>query len=401
MNSTIYLFGDFGQGITLYPRDYTKNIFKEFMSKSNAPTQLIIHRDGAIMNYGYIRKIDGGHIFGICVQINGQYIATIKDLFEIFEDITTNIVVKGEILKFNKNGDIINNISKFSYASKGIEKLINYCQIEFLKMSQFCDTLPNIDYSTSDSNICCFKNTDKIEHIIKSSLKNGYTYVYKEEDYDSLALNGYKSLIYSINKENEENKNKIIELESSLSKLKRQKKQINVVIFLIIAMFFGILFFLSTIASKNNNIATKQQTIDAQTSERDRLIDEIDSIVGENEKIQNINISLQYQIELQIKYNDSIANELQKKEIEYNSLYEKYSILQSENTFNQKRIVELKQQNNLLTKQMNEYQENYKSLNTRYKNLEMKFNDLNRNYNTLSYKYYKTKEGKKELKNSK
>ena len=31
----------------------------------------------------------------------------------------------------------------------------------------------------------------------------------------------------------------------------------------------------------------------------------------------------------------------------------------------------------------------------------MKFNDLNRNYNTLSYKYYKTKEGKKELKNSK
>ena len=110
---------------------------------------------------------------------------------------------------------------------------------------------------------------------------------------------------------------------------------------------------------------------------------------------------MQYQIELQIKYNDSIANELQKKEIEYNSLYEKYSILQSENTFNQKRIVELKQQNNFLTKQMNEYQENYKSLNTQYKNLEMKFNDLNRNYNTLSYKYYKTKEGKKELKNSK
>ena len=44
MNSTIYLFGNLGQGITLYPNDYTKNIFKEFISRANAPTQLIIHR---------------------------------------------------------------------------------------------------------------------------------------------------------------------------------------------------------------------------------------------------------------------------------------------------------------------------------------------------------------------
>ena len=129
------------------------------------------------------------------------------------------------------------------------------------------------------------------------------------------------------------------------------------------------------------------------------LIEVIDSIVNENEKIQSFNVSLQNKIELQIRYSDSIANELHKKEIEYNSLCENYSILQSENTFNQKRIVEIKQQNNLLTKQMNEYQVSYKSLNTLYKNLETKYNDLNRNYNTLSYKYYKTKEGKNELKN--
>lgn len=74
MNSTVYLFGNFGQGITLYPNDYTKDIFKEFTSRANAPTQLIIHRDRSIMNYGYIRKIENGHLFGICIQINGQYL---------------------------------------------------------------------------------------------------------------------------------------------------------------------------------------------------------------------------------------------------------------------------------------------------------------------------------------
>ena len=84
MNSTIYLFGNLGQGLTLYPNDYTRNIFKEFISRANAPTQLIIHRDRAIMNYGYIRKIENGQLFGICIQINGQYFTAIKKLFELF-----------------------------------------------------------------------------------------------------------------------------------------------------------------------------------------------------------------------------------------------------------------------------------------------------------------------------
>ena len=72
MNNTIYLFGKFKQGITASVNDYTKSIFEEFISKANAPTQIIIHRDGPIMNYGYVRRIANGHMFGICIQINGQ-----------------------------------------------------------------------------------------------------------------------------------------------------------------------------------------------------------------------------------------------------------------------------------------------------------------------------------------
>ena len=94
MNCSIYLFGNFGRGITLYPNDYVKDIFKEFISRVSAPTQLIIHRDGAIMNYGYIRKLENNHLFGICIQVNGQSLTTINKLFEVFEDITTNVVVR-------------------------------------------------------------------------------------------------------------------------------------------------------------------------------------------------------------------------------------------------------------------------------------------------------------------
>ena len=42
MNSTVYLFGNYGQGITSYPIDYTQSLFDKFISESKAPTQLIM-----------------------------------------------------------------------------------------------------------------------------------------------------------------------------------------------------------------------------------------------------------------------------------------------------------------------------------------------------------------------
>ena len=87
MNCTVYLFGKFGQGITSSVNDYTKSMFDQFISYSEAPTQIIIHRNGAIMNYGYVRKIANNHLFGICAQINGQYISHPQKLFEVFENI--------------------------------------------------------------------------------------------------------------------------------------------------------------------------------------------------------------------------------------------------------------------------------------------------------------------------
>jgi hypothetical protein len=91
VNCTIYLFGKLGQGTTASVNDYTKNFFEEFISKANAPTQIIIHRNGDIMNYGYIRKIENDNLFGICAQINGQYLSSTDKLFEVFENIVKDL----------------------------------------------------------------------------------------------------------------------------------------------------------------------------------------------------------------------------------------------------------------------------------------------------------------------
>ena len=261
-------------GITLYPNDYVKDIFKEFISRVSAPTQLIIHRDGAIMNYGYIRKLENNHLFGICIQVNGQSLTTINKLFEVFEDITTNVVVRGDIIQLNRQGNLISNIVELTDKSEEVERIVNYCQLELEKLSSDCQTLPPIDYSTTDNDVSRFRDSDNNQDIVNSSVKNGYTFIYKAHDYDSLALSGYRTILSSLNKENEANRRAIKELNSQLSKLKRQKKQLNVVVGLILTLFIASFIFFNTIEEKNKDIESKQKTINIQTSKNSELANE-------------------------------------------------------------------------------------------------------------------------------
>ena len=394
MNSTIYLFGNLGQGITLYPNDYTKNIFKEFISRANAPTQLIIHRDRAIMNYGYIRKIENGQLFGICVQINGQYLTAIKKLFETFEDITTNIVVRGDIIKLNNHGNLISTTSKLTDKPQEVDRIINYCQTELLKLSAFCQTLPSIDYSTSDSDINSYKDTDNNQNIINSSVKNGYTFIYKATDYDTLALSGYRSTLYSLNKENEANKRTITELDKQLSILKRQKKQMNVVVFLVLILFVGSIIFFNTLDAKNKNIQAQQETIEYQTTENSKLSKEKKDIYDKQVALQNLNHSL-------IKEHDMLGEKFDLLQGEYDNLKSKYNLLESTLNTKQRKIDELQASNNNLEIRCSNYSRTLSRKDNDYSALQKKFNSLNYSYEVLSNKYYSTKEGKKELKKNK
>lgn len=391
MNSTIYLFGNLGQGITLYPNDYTKNIFKEFISRANAPTQLIIHRDRAIMNYGYIRKIENGQLFGICVQINGQYLTVIKKLFETFEDITTNIVVRGDIIKLNNYGNLISTTSKLTDKPQEVDRIINYSQTELLKLSSFCQTLPSIDYSTSDSDINSYKDTDNNQNIINSSVKNGYTFIYKANDFDSLALRGYRSTLYSLNKENEANKQTISELDKQLSVLKRQKKQMNVVVFLVLILFVGSIIFFNTLDAKNKNIQAQQETIEYQTTENNKLSKENKDIYDKQVSLQNLNQSL-------IKEHGILDEKFDSLQREYNILTSDYKLLQTIASTKQSKIEELQSANNNLEIKCTSYRRTISRKDNDYSALQNKYNSLSSSYEIMSKKYYSTKEGKKEMK---
>lgn len=396
MNCTIYLFGKLGQGITASVNDYTKNFFEEFISKANAPTQIIIHRNGDIMNYGYVRKIENDHLFGICAQINGQYLLSTDKLFEVFENIITNITVRGDILYLNRQGNLEATTSNLLDKPDEIERAITNCQQEFERLSTTCRTLPHIDYSTTDSDINYFRETDNSEVIISASVKNGYTFIYKDRDYDSLALSGYRSTLSTLNKENENYKKQIAEQDTKLKNLERAKKQMGAVVSLLVIMFIGSIVFFNTIEEKNANLMDKEQTIEEQKVENSSLARENKEIQKEKTDLQSLNRDL-------VTKHETINQE-------YANLNVAYEALKKENVKLVKENTTLSQTNKSYTSEISSLKSKISSLewklknaentivtkNTDYQTLVKKYNEVCSKLSIIEKKYYATKEGRKE-----
>lgn len=396
MNSAIYLFGKFGHGITASVNDYTKNFFEEFISKANAPTQIIIHRDGDIMNYGYVRRIEKNHLFGICIQINGQYLSDIRNLFDTFENMVANCAVRGDILRLNKNGDLEASISSLQDKPEEVDRVIANCQGEILRISNNCKTLPTIDYSTTSSDCSHFKENDGNDRIITSSVKNGYTFIYKEQDFDTLALMGYRTTLSALNKENESYRNKIKGLEHELKSLARKEKQMGAVLALLAILFIGSIFFFTTIEAKNSDIETKQETIDKQLVENS-------SLAEENRKIQNEKSNLQSQnIDLIIKQESTeqdLANLSSAYEVlirENTKLKKENAALSQENSGYIEEISSLYSKKSTLEKKLKNAENTIVNKNVEYQSLRDKYNQVCDQLSTIEKKYYSTRDGKKE-----
>lgn len=392
MNSSIYLFGDFGQGVTSYPIDYAQTIFEEFISESKAPTQLIIHRDGEIMNYGYIRRIENNHLFGLCIQINGQYISTIKRLFEMFEDVTANIAIRGELIRLNEQGNLVESVTRFANKPNEVERITNYCRNELFKLENLCKKLPPVDYSTSTKDKSYFREDENAVRIITNSLKNGHTFVYKKEDFDTLALAGYRSTLSNLNSRYNQATTKIQELNQELSSLKRQKKQMGIVVCLTLLLFVGSIIFINILEAKDRNIEEQAVTIELQDTKNKALS-------NEKEKLSNDNFQLNARIsELTRMYNEKVDS-CTILENMYNELSDDYAELQITNSNNVEQTEILRNLNKQLERQYEDYKK-YSEIRIKAKDEAIKdYNILLAEYNKFKNKYYQTKEGKRELKN--
>lgn len=104
MKPQIYYYGSLPGGFSSYPGDHTRAFFEEFLKRSRNQAQIVIHREGNLLHYGYVRQFDN-HYFGICICLDCIY-KDVNFLFNVFDDIFADMIKKGDILRMMPKGNV-------------------------------------------------------------------------------------------------------------------------------------------------------------------------------------------------------------------------------------------------------------------------------------------------------
>ena len=301
MNSSVYIFGELSSGYTQYPEDSSSYVLKTLYRHCKAPTQIVIHRDGGLMHYCYIRKLDDDKYIGFCIAVSGYYLSKIDVLFSLFENTIERVVKQGVIIHFSENGTLATSIGVLRNEEEELESLTENLRIGFEEFCKISKPLPRTDYGIAKDSIKEHCISDGSQDIVRASYSYGFTYIYKDEDYDTVRINSYKGVLRRLSEENDRLKKKNGEFQEENKKVLRQKKQYRyVLILMILILFCGIgLFFLNdSLKNTKANLEQANQTI----SNKDN------TIVILNNKIGSLKTSLTDEKEMREKAENDFAS---------------------------------------------------------------------------------------------
>lgn len=227
MNSSVYIFGNLSSGYTQYPNDEsTSSIFQKFYTKAKATTQIAIRRDGNLMYYAYIRKLEQGKYIGLCVLLNGAALTKFEGLFSLFENVISNLVTKGYLIKYNDSGNLIANTEHLYMNREEIDLVAESLKGGFDSMQSTAMKLPPVNYAISSESVKEFVVEDDAKEILKSSYTNGYTYIYKSKGFNTALMNSFQGVLSRVSRERDEFKSRNVNLSLQLSKVKAQKRNL-------------------------------------------------------------------------------------------------------------------------------------------------------------------------------
>lgn len=294
MNSSVYIFGELSSGYTQYPEDSSSNVLKTLYRHCKAPTQIVIHRDGSLMHYCYIRKLDNDKYFGFCIAVNGYYVSKIDVLFSLFENTMEKVVSQGVIIHFSENGTLTTSIGTLRDEEEELESLTENLRIGFEEFRKISKPLPQTDYGIAKDSIKEHCMSDGVQDIVRASYSYGFTYIYKDEDYDTVRMNSYRGVLSRLNEENKVLKEKNLELQEENRKVLHQKKQYRYVLVLMLMILgcgAGLFFLNDNLKNTKANLEQANQTI----SNRDNII------VSLNNKVSSLKSSLSSEKEMREK----------------------------------------------------------------------------------------------------
>lgn len=245
MNISTYIFGSLGNGYSQYPNDYAQTIFQSIYAQSSAPTQIVVHREDKLIYYAYVRKLEAGQYIGLCVVLNSVMLTDFKEMFSIFENLITSLVVNGIILQFNDKGDIVSKASQLYTNQAEVSRVTDNLRNEFSKLENTSKPLPPVSYGIARNEKRTFSVGDNTNDIVKASVSYNYTFIFKRKDFDTQSLSSYRGVLNRLHKEKSALESKCEMLKSQNTKLRnKQRNTLWVgILSVVIAVLGGVLYF--------------------------------------------------------------------------------------------------------------------------------------------------------------
>lgn len=285
MTFTIAFFADLGAGLTAYPTDgHMQQIFKEFLALAQNKVQIAVQRDGNLLHYGYMRRVQGRKTFGICVSIP-SVVCNISEWFNYCDDAFTSLVVKGSVVHLFSNGTLKianNNLPD----EKDQLELLKDALLERLRLDKTLKYAPLPAASMSVSNAIVSKHSlEEGDNAIRQSLEKYYKIFITKKDEEIALLTSYSRTLQTQSR-------KIAELEKSVTELSRKKKQYSLVIALSVVLLLGAIIAFASINWKNKELGDRNidiQQKDSIIGNQKSVIDQqIDQIASRDNKISAI-----------------------------------------------------------------------------------------------------------------
>lgn len=303
MNCNVYIFGELSSGYTQYPEDSSSHILSNIYQLCKAPTQIAIRRDASMMYYCYIRKLNENKYLGLCIAVNGYYISRIDELFSLFEATIEKLAQQGSFIHFANDGSLTTSTAVLKQEEEEIDTLAENLRREFETLGNYTNILPPVDYTVAKDSVKEFNALDDKRDIIRASYTYGYTFLYKDKDFNTVRVNSYRSILSRLNQENNELRTKNEELNKANAKIQRQKKQYRFVAALSVVLIGCGLGLLSlngslnsirselnqaykTIEERNDSIESKKKQIAKLNSYANVLRSDLNSEVTRREDVE-------------------------------------------------------------------------------------------------------------------
>ena len=314
MEPQLYYFGSLPDGFSSYPSDHTKTFFEQFLKRSKNEAQIVVHREGNLLHYGYVRKFNNNY-FGICLCIDCIY-NDVDFLFTVFDDIYADMIKNGDVLKIASNGNVEWKIMSYveeavalNEYSKTITELVNINKSNSVE-------LPPADFSISINDCLEISLEASKEEITDATKRYPNLYIAKtkaEVERVNSFHNTIKNKNILITKLREENQ----ELKKRNEELDKKKKQFQLVVFLALAILgcgIGLFLLNDNLNVTKNELAEAKNTISIKD---DSITSKNNQISSLRQDVHNLNVNLneeknkREQVESDFESFKSSLNEMQ------------------------------------------------------------------------------------------